>query len=84
MKDLNGFYDALEKAADKNKGSVFRIQGRHSGKSFELQTFLELLTVAEALKAGRTIPTVNEQVVNVVEQYEIPVKPDGIGCWIIG
>ena len=83
MKDLNGFYESLEKTADKYNGSDFCIQGRHSGKSFALQTFLELLTVAEALKAGRTIPTVNEQVVNMVEQYEIPVKPDGIG-WIIG
>lgn len=83
MKDLDGFYAALEKAKDKNNGSVFRVPARHNGKSFALQTFRELLTVAEALKAGRTIPTVNEQVVNVVKMYEIPVKTFGVG-WIIG
>lgn len=84
MKDLDGFYAAFEKAKDKNNGSVFRVPAWRNGKSFALQTFWELLTVAEALKAGRTIPTVNEQVVNVVMSYEIPVNPDGIGCWIIG
>lgn len=83
MKDLNGFYKALERAEEKNNESFFRVPGRCNGIRCALQTFRELQTVADALKAGRTITTINMQVINVVTAYEIPVKPDGIG-WIIG
>lgn len=83
MKDLNKFYEALEKAQERANGSFFRVPGRLGGIRCALQTFKELQTVADALKAGRTITTINMQVINVVTAYEIPVKPDGIG-WIIG
>lgn len=82
MKDLDGFYAALEEEKNIINGSFFhparRTKTRHNS-----QTFRELQIIAEALKIGSTVATTNMQIVNVVKMFEIPVKAFGVG-WIIG